>query len=74
MGVHIRPVVTATTLGMMLANIPVLIVGDRIAGKLPVHVRRRDRSPARYRFPPASPHHFRDTEWSRPTWYCARSG
>ena len=29
-------VVTGTTLGMMLANIPAVIVGDRIAGKLPV--------------------------------------
>jgi len=30
------PVVTATTLGMMLANVPAVIVGDRIAGKLPI--------------------------------------
>ena len=27
-------VVAGTTLGMMLANIPVVIAGDRIAGKL----------------------------------------
>ena len=25
-----------TTLGMMLANIPAVIIGDRLAGKLPV--------------------------------------
>lgn len=30
------PVVTGTTLGMMLANIPAVILGDRLAGKLPV--------------------------------------
>ena len=30
------PVVAGTTLGMMLANIPAVIVGARIAGKLPV--------------------------------------
>jgi len=30
------PVVTGTTLGMMLANIPVVVIGDRIAGRLPV--------------------------------------
>jgi putative Ca2+/H+ antiporter (TMEM165/GDT1 family) len=30
------PVVIGTTLGMMLANIPVVAIGDRIAGKLPV--------------------------------------
>ncbi len=30
------PVVMGTTLGMMLANIPAVIVGDRLAGKLPV--------------------------------------
>jgi putative Ca2+/H+ antiporter (TMEM165/GDT1 family) len=30
------PVVIGTTLGMMLANIPVVVIGDRIAGKLPV--------------------------------------
>jgi putative Ca2+/H+ antiporter (TMEM165/GDT1 family) len=29
-------VVAGTTLGMMLANIPVVIAGDRIAGKLPL--------------------------------------
>jgi putative Ca2+/H+ antiporter (TMEM165/GDT1 family) len=30
------PVVTGMTLGMMLANIPALILGDPLAGKLPV--------------------------------------
>jgi Ca2+/H+ antiporter, TMEM165/GDT1 family len=30
------PVVLGTTLGMMLANIPAVIIGDRIADKLPV--------------------------------------
>jgi len=30
------PVVIGTTLGMMLANIPVVAIGDRVAGKLPV--------------------------------------
>jgi Ca2+/H+ antiporter, TMEM165/GDT1 family len=30
------PVVSGTTLGMMLANIPAVILGDRLAGKLPV--------------------------------------
>ena len=30
------PVVIGTTLGMMLANIPVVAIGDRIADKLPV--------------------------------------
>ena len=30
------PVVTGTTLGMMLANIPAVIVGDKLAGKLPL--------------------------------------
>ena len=30
------PVVIGTTLGMMLANIPVVAIGDRIAGRLPV--------------------------------------
>ena len=30
------PVVAGTTLGMMLANIPAVILGDRLAGKLPV--------------------------------------
>ena len=29
-------VVAGTTLGMMLANIPAVIIGDRLAGKLPV--------------------------------------
>lgn len=30
------PVVIGTTLGMMIANVPAVILGDRIAGKLPV--------------------------------------
>lgn len=30
------PVVSGTTLGMMLANIPVVLIGDRIADRLPV--------------------------------------
>ena len=30
------PVVLGTTLGMMLANIPAVILGDRLAGRLPV--------------------------------------
>lgn len=34
------PVVAGTTLGMMLANVPVVIIGDRLAGKLPVNAIR----------------------------------
>lgn len=34
------PVVLGTTLGMMLANIPVVLIGDRIAGRLPVRAIR----------------------------------
>jgi len=30
------PVVIGTTLGMMLANIPAVVLGDRLAGRLPV--------------------------------------
>ena len=30
------PVVVGTTLGMMLANIPAVLVGDRLAGRLPL--------------------------------------
>jgi putative Ca2+/H+ antiporter (TMEM165/GDT1 family) len=30
------PVVLGTTLGMMLANIPAVLIGDKFAGKLPV--------------------------------------
>ena len=30
------PVVLGTTLGMMLANVPAVLTGDRIADKLPV--------------------------------------
>ena len=33
-------VVLGTTLGMMLANIPAVLIGDRIAGKLPVRAIR----------------------------------
>lgn len=33
-------VVAGTTLGMMLANIPAVIIGDRLAGKLPVKAMR----------------------------------
>ncbi|MBO9536693.1 TMEM165/GDT1 family protein [Herbaspirillum sp.] len=32
------PVVAGTTLGMMIANVPAVILGDRIAGKIPVRV------------------------------------
>ncbi len=34
------PVVIGTTLGMMLANIPAVLIGDRIADKLPVRAIR----------------------------------
>lgn len=34
------PVVLGTTLGMMLANIPVVLLGDRAAGRLPVRAIR----------------------------------
>ena len=34
------PVVIGTTLGMMLANIPVVLVGDRLAGRLPIRAIR----------------------------------
>jgi Ca2+/H+ antiporter, TMEM165/GDT1 family len=33
------PVVLGTTLGMMLANVPAVLTGDRIADKLPVTIR-----------------------------------
>jgi len=33
-------VVLGTTLGMMLANIPAVLIGDRIAGKLPIRAIR----------------------------------
>src|SRR5262249_25221193 len=33
---QLYPVVLGTTLGMLLANIPVVFIGDRIAGRLPV--------------------------------------
>ncbi|NUU03105.1 TMEM165/GDT1 family protein [Herbaspirillum robiniae] len=32
------PVVAGTTLGMMIANVPAVVLGDRIAGKIPVKV------------------------------------
>jgi putative Ca2+/H+ antiporter (TMEM165/GDT1 family) len=34
------PVVIGTTLGMMLANVPVVLLGDRLAGRLPLRVLR----------------------------------
>jgi putative Ca2+/H+ antiporter (TMEM165/GDT1 family) len=34
------PVVIGTTLGMMLANIPVVLIGDRIADRLPIRAIR----------------------------------
>jgi Ca2+/H+ antiporter, TMEM165/GDT1 family len=33
---HFYPVVLGTTLGMMLANIPAVLLGDRLAARLPV--------------------------------------
>ncbi|MFJ3047582.1 TMEM165/GDT1 family protein [Herbaspirillum chlorophenolicum] len=32
------PVVAGTTLGMMIANVPAVLLGDRIAGRIPVRV------------------------------------
>ena len=32
----IFPVVLGTTLGMMAANVPAVLLGDRLAGKLPI--------------------------------------
>jgi putative Ca2+/H+ antiporter (TMEM165/GDT1 family) len=32
------PVVMGTTIGMMIANVPAVIAGDRIAERLPVRV------------------------------------
>ena len=32
------PVVAGTTLGMMLANVPAVLVGERLAHRIPVHV------------------------------------
>jgi putative Ca2+/H+ antiporter (TMEM165/GDT1 family) len=32
------PVVAGTTLGMMIANVPAVLAGDRIAGKLPLRL------------------------------------
>ena len=34
-------VVTGTTLGMMIANVPAVIMGDRIAGKMPIRLVHR---------------------------------
>jgi Ca2+/H+ antiporter, TMEM165/GDT1 family len=34
------PVVTGTTLGMMLANIPVVVLGGQLAGRLPIRAIR----------------------------------
>ncbi|AUB84635.1 TMEM165/GDT1 family protein [Candidatus Thiodictyon syntrophicum] len=34
-------VVAGTTLGMLIANVPAVILGDRIAGRLPVHLVHR---------------------------------
>src|SRR2546423_11204640 len=34
------PVVLGTTLGMMLANIPAVVLGDRLAGRLPIRAIR----------------------------------
>jgi len=34
------PVVIGTTLGMMLANVPAVLIGDRIAGRVPVRAIR----------------------------------
>src|ERR1035437_262132 len=31
------PVVAGTTLGMMIADVPAVLLGDRIAGRVPVH-------------------------------------
>lgn len=30
------PVVAGTTAGMMMANIPAVVIGDKLAGKLPI--------------------------------------
>ncbi|WP_050466626.1 TMEM165/GDT1 family protein [Herbaspirillum chlorophenolicum] len=32
------PIVAGTTLGMMIANVPAVLLGDRIAGRIPVRV------------------------------------
>jgi len=37
---HFYPVVMGTTLGMMVANIPVVLLGDKLADKLPVKATR----------------------------------
>jgi Ca2+/H+ antiporter, TMEM165/GDT1 family len=34
-------VVAGTTFGMMIANVPAVIVGDRVAHRLPIHLIRR---------------------------------
>jgi len=33
--------VAGTTFGMMLANVPAVLLGDRIAGRVPVHIVHR---------------------------------
>jgi Ca2+/H+ antiporter, TMEM165/GDT1 family len=35
------PVVAGTTLGMMIADVPAVLLGDRIAGRVPVHIVHR---------------------------------
>lgn len=37
---QLGPVVLGTTLGMMLANVPAVLIGDRLAGRLPVRAIR----------------------------------
>ena len=37
---HFLPVVMGTTLGMMVANVPVVFLGDKLAGKLPLRAIR----------------------------------
>ena len=37
---QLYPVVIGTTLGMMLANVPAVILGDRLAGRLPLRAIR----------------------------------
>jgi len=34
-------VVAGTTFGMMLANVPAVLLGDRITGRVPVHIVHR---------------------------------
>ena len=37
----LMPVVIGTTLGMLIANVPVVLAGDRLAGRLPLKLLRR---------------------------------